>query len=341
MSSILLLCIILILLLEKETTNSLRLLKLVVPTVKYRGENALLECQYELNNRSVNHRQQQQYYQSAGNKNNNNNNKNSGFESSNSHYNYRRNNYLYYDNDEDMDEILYSVKWYKDETEFYRFIPRASVPQNSYSFDGIKVDHKRSNSHKVFLRNVSLKSSGIYKCEVSLEGPSFSSVQASEYMLVVYLPNSGPFIQGEEQAYQSGDKLNLNCTSARSHPPSKLQFFINDNPITNPKYIIHYHETHHNHGLITTSIGLDMRILPQYFEQNAMRIKCVATISPVIWSGNKETIIQQQGLQQFDIPLPSIDTREAMFLVKSSAITIKSMTQFIITLLLLLKFTYR
>jgi hypothetical protein len=83
--------------------------------------------------------------------------------------------------------------------------------------------------------------------------------------------------------------------------------------ITNPKYIIHYPDTHHNHGLISTSIGLSMRITPQFFEHNTMRIKCVASISPVIWSGNKETIIQQ-GLQQFEIPLPSIDTREAMFL---------------------------
>lgn len=84
--------------------------------------------------------------------------------------------------------------------------------------------------------------------------------------------------------------------------------------ITNPKYIIHYPDTHHNHGLISTSIGLNMRISPQYFEENTMSIKCVASISPVIWSGNKETIIQQQGLQQFEIPLPSIDIREAMFL---------------------------
>jgi len=95
-----------------------------------------------------------------------------------------------------------------------------------------------------------------------------------------------------------------------------IQIYFMGTQITNPKYIIHYPDTHHNHGLISTSIGLNMRISPQYFEQNIMSIKCVASISPVIWSGNKETIIQQQGLQQFEIPLPSIDTREAMFLGK-------------------------
>lgn len=90
--------------------------------MKYRGENALLECQYELNNRSIN------------------NKLNSGYDNTNSRQHYRRNNNLYYDNYEEMEETLYAVKWYKDEEEFYRYVPRANPPQNSYSFDGIKVD---------------------------------------------------------------------------------------------------------------------------------------------------------------------------------------------------------
>lgn len=97
----------------------MRLSKLVVPGLKQRGENALLECQYELNNRSVNNRF----------------NANKNIEGRQ----YRRNNYLYYDNDDD-EEVLYSVKWYKDGEEFYRYVPRAGSPQNSYNFDGIKVD---------------------------------------------------------------------------------------------------------------------------------------------------------------------------------------------------------
>jgi hypothetical protein len=105
-----------------------------------------------------------------------------------------------------------------------------------------------------------------------------------------------------------------------------------------------------------------MRISPQFFDDNMMSIKCVASISPVIWSGNKETIIQQ-GLQQFEIPAPSLDTREAMFLgeleinenlffllfvifpstVRSSAITIKSSStiHLLFAAILFLKFTHR
>lgn len=46
------------------------------------------------------------------------------------------------------------------------------------------------------------------------------------------LPTTGPFMQGEEIAYESGDKLNLNCSSAKSFPASHLQFYINDDPVS-------------------------------------------------------------------------------------------------------------
>lgn len=89
-------------------------------------------------------------------------------------------------------------------------------------------------------------------------------------------------------------------------------YFISRQQITNPKYIISYPDVHHTHGLISTSIGLNMRINSQYFENGVLRIKCVASISPSMWT---ETVIQQQGLQQSpNIPAPSIDTREALFL---------------------------
>lgn len=79
-----------------------------IPAYKFRGENAILECQFELN----------------GSK---------GAE-------YSKN--LNYNSDEQLDEAesLYSVKWYKDNEEFYRFVPKSNPPQNSYKVDGIRVD---------------------------------------------------------------------------------------------------------------------------------------------------------------------------------------------------------
>lgn len=66
---------------------SLKLLKVGVPPYILRGEMALLQCQYDLEN-----------------------------------------------------DRLYSVTWYKDHEEFYRYVPKSHPPQHSYPLEGIKVD---------------------------------------------------------------------------------------------------------------------------------------------------------------------------------------------------------
>lgn len=45
------------------------------------------------------------------------------------------------DDDGDVaEERIYSVKWYKDNEEFYRYVPRSNPPQQSYRVEGIRVD---------------------------------------------------------------------------------------------------------------------------------------------------------------------------------------------------------
>lgn len=48
-----------------------------------------------------------------------------------------------------------------------------------------KPQHQYSDSTKVTLRGLTVKSSGIYRCEVSAEAPSFDSVQAEGRMTIV------------------------------------------------------------------------------------------------------------------------------------------------------------
>jgi hypothetical protein len=35
---------------------------------------------------------------------------------------------------------LYSVKWYKDNEEFYRYVPRSDTVQQSYKVEGVRVE---------------------------------------------------------------------------------------------------------------------------------------------------------------------------------------------------------
>lgn len=90
---------------------SVRLVKVVVPAYELHGNFAMLECQYELNNSDNRHSKSSKYH-------------------------------FPYDSNEQSDEgeTLYSVKWYKDNEEFYRYVPKANPPQHSYRVDGIKVD---------------------------------------------------------------------------------------------------------------------------------------------------------------------------------------------------------
>lgn len=118
-------------------TFSLRLTKTVIPTYKFHGETALLECQYELNS-NKNH---QQNYHSRFN-----NNRDYGFRSIHTSITDDNNgiDHLYNSGtsiaSSDEEEKLYSVKWYKDNEEFYRYVPKANPTQQSYKVDGIRVD---------------------------------------------------------------------------------------------------------------------------------------------------------------------------------------------------------
>ncbi|GIY59524.1 uncharacterized protein CDAR_204271 [Caerostris darwini] len=86
-----------------------------------------------------------------------------------------------YELDEDK---LYSVKWYKDDVEFYRYVPNDWPPGQFLPLQGVKVDLSKSGSQSVFLRHVDLNSAGTYRCEVSAEAPEFQTVEAEKTMKV-------------------------------------------------------------------------------------------------------------------------------------------------------------
>uniref|UniRef100_A0A1A9VNU2 Ig-like domain-containing protein n=1 Tax=Glossina austeni TaxID=7395 RepID=A0A1A9VNU2_GLOAU len=133
-------------------------------------------------------------------------------------------------NEEEEGEALYAIKWYKDNEEFYRYVPKAKPPKTSYRVDGVQVIEEHSDSSRVLLKGLTINSTGLYRCEISAEAPNFSSVEAEGHMDVVYLPRDGPYIRGQQPQYQIGEILDLNCTSGKSHPASHLHWFINDEP---------------------------------------------------------------------------------------------------------------
>ncbi|GIZ05062.1 ig-like domain-containing protein [Caerostris extrusa] len=85
--------------------------------------------------------------------------------------------------DAEQDE-LYSVKWFKDDVEFFRFLPNDRPANQFFEIGDVDVDMSRSSNGTVYLRNASLSAEGNYRCEVSADAPSFQSISSEKFMLV-------------------------------------------------------------------------------------------------------------------------------------------------------------
>lgn len=213
-------------------------------------------------------------------------------------------------------DTLYSVKWYKDHEEFYRWVPKAHPRATSYKVEGINVDMHKSNSRRVIIRNVSFQTTGLFRCEVSAEAPSFSSAQSEGRLEVVSLPQEDPTITGEEQQYQINDELHLNCTSGKSRPASILHWYINEQKVpASGGALIHYPLVHHQYGLVSSTLGLRFKLTNKHFLGGSMRVKCVASVQPVLWRGDSQSIVKSPVVR---------DMREALLLVRSKSNKISS-----------------
>ncbi|KAI4497382.1 hypothetical protein M0802_007393 [Mischocyttarus mexicanus] len=204
-------------------------------------------------------------------------------------------------------EILYSVKWYKDGNEFYRYVPRDMPPVLVFPLPGVTVDIHNSTERSVVLYSVNLMSSGRYRCEVSAEAPSFQTVSDHSDMMVVALPKNGPAIEGRpgRRRYQVSDVVRFNCTSAKSKPAAMLSWFINGEPV-DPQYLRGPHITEvDREGLETAVLGLEFRLRTKHFKKGDMKIKCLATIATVYWKSNELSIEGERPLK-----MPVMESRE-------------------------------
>nr|XP_026489492.1 uncharacterized protein LOC113395959 [Vanessa tameamea] len=186
-------------------------------------------------------------------------------------------------------DILYSVKWYKDGKEFFRHVPRDVEPRRKFLLPGVDVEQSTPNASNVTLYPAVLETGGRYRCEVSGERPLFPTVSDHADMIVVALPSTGPVITGSRLRYQIGDRVQVNCTSGRSRPATRLSWYINGEPA--PLSSVLEPELYkHEDGLETTSLVLDFKAKPKHFRKGDLKLKCLATIATVYWRSNEESV---------------------------------------------------
>nr|XP_045591407.1 uncharacterized protein LOC123753464 [Procambarus clarkii] len=124
-------------------------------------------------------------------------------------------------------EALYSLKWWKNSRQFYQFIPKNTPRMAVFSAPGVNVNVGSSTLHQVELVDLETSSSGIYKCEVVGEAPTFTTHIRAANMTVIDTPDGPPVVRGlNPSGYREGDIIHLNCTSYRSWPPPTLSWVL-------------------------------------------------------------------------------------------------------------------
>ncbi|KAI5752715.1 hypothetical protein M8J77_019722 [Diaphorina citri] len=82
-------------------------------------------------------------------------------------------------------DLLYSVKWFRGKTEFYRFVPKEIPPTRTFASSGITVDLNNSTDTRVSIINMQRELSDYYRCEVVTDIPKFYTAVGSSYLVVV------------------------------------------------------------------------------------------------------------------------------------------------------------
>ncbi|KAL7638107.1 UNVERIFIED_CONTAM: hypothetical protein RMT77_011732 [Armadillidium vulgare] len=211
-------------------------------------------------------------------------------------------------------EALYSVKWYWNQNEFFRYTPSASQKISVFDVKGVSVDTSLSDSTKVTLRSVSLESSGKYRCEVSADMPTFHTEAKYGEMLVVDLPDQEPQITGGQERFHIGDEVYFNCTSVKSRPAASLAWYINGR-LAETEYLIEHAPQQDDEGLETSRLGLRFIAGPRHFPNGVLNLKCTASIVAVYWQSSESLIeghppqkgpaLESKGIYSAGSSLPS------------------------------------
>ncbi|KAH8312614.1 hypothetical protein KR044_011676, partial [Drosophila immigrans] len=126
---------------------------------------------------------------------------------------------------------LNSVKWYKNDSEFFRYAPLMQTVFREFPVQGVQLidDSNECNesSCRVELNLLGVKSSGVYRCEVSGDAPHFKLTARSANMSVEALPQNNPLISSFRSMYRFDDFVQVNCSTDFSSLLTKITWFIN------------------------------------------------------------------------------------------------------------------
>ncbi|CAD6237742.1 GSCOCG00008328001-RA-CDS [Cotesia congregata] len=182
----------------------------------------------------------------------------------------------------DLQGPLYTIKWYFNDNEFYRFVPKALPTQHSYSVNGMKVDIKNSDENGVTLINVSRELTGLYKCEVSEDMPTYHTAMKEQHMQVVDVPDTDPVILVDKSRVEPNEILKANCTSGASHPAPNVTWTLNGAYLNNEtmEFKITSRKIPKGNMMMTWS-SLELKAASGLFRDSRLGLRCFANIDGI------------------------------------------------------------
>ncbi|XP_077557783.1 uncharacterized protein LOC144173146 [Haemaphysalis longicornis] len=189
----------------------------------------------------------------------------------------------------DLGDIpMNSFQWFKDDIEFYRFMPRSRPPAQTFTVEGVTLNVLLSNYSSMYLENLRPSSAGKYRCEVSSDAPPFLKEQDEKELVVSELPEIRPHIIPDRGSYKVGDTVHINCTTSRSRPTPKLTLLINDRPVDDSTTTTSV--DNHAADFQSANLQFSFPVTHQNSRGSAVRVKCQASIAD-IYAATGETSI--------------------------------------------------
>ncbi|KAL6262833.1 hypothetical protein P5V15_005623 [Pogonomyrmex californicus] len=180
---------------------------------------------------------------------------------------------------------LYTIQWFFNDVEFYRFVPdRKPEPYSTFGIVGVHVNVSKSNTNDVTLVDVSRELTGSYKCEVSAGSPSYHTMIEKAKMEVADAPKTDPVIRTEKERIAVGETLRANCTSGKSWPTPAVTWRLNGVPIMedNMQYKIWHSEDNHENNTKSAKSFIEFRVTNSMFqEKRHLHLRCTAFIADI------------------------------------------------------------
>ncbi|XP_072749105.1 uncharacterized protein [Anoplolepis gracilipes] len=173
-------------------------------------------------------------------------------------------------------DTLYTVKWYKG-LEFFRYVPKEMPPIGVFGDLGAKVIINQSDAHQVVLKDVQPNHSGKYRCEVSGDSPSFTTLTVHSFLHVASLPDGDPQLLVEKTRYAVGDTVRGNCTVPSGNPPANVTWTVNGIPV-NSSFIMNITNKVGDNQQQMTIAGLDFETMQDNFSNSRLHIICHANV---------------------------------------------------------------